>query len=249
MVKHNTATQHPIALSFSDFSFWCYTCDTYVVSTKFHKVHEHFYKQKFGDTSKDDIIGIISKIAELDINEEEKKEEAPTEVESNFPEKEKRLEDAETTEEKDDKPSEEDKKEEEKAFTREEFIQKLKNGDYKRIALLTGAGISVSAGIPDFRSPKTGLYATLKGKYDMDDPAEIFSLKTFLEKPEIFYDFAKELDWDKYIATPTHYFIGFLHHKGLLDINFTQNIDGLELKAGIPEEKVVAAHGNLTGAH
>lgn len=115
--------------------------------------------------------------------------------------------------------------------------------------MLTGAGISVSAGIPDFRSPKTGLYTILKGKYDMDDPSEIFSLTTFLEKPEIFYDFAKEFNWDEYDPTPTHYFVSFLAHKGLLWKNFTQNIDCLELKAGLPKDKLIAAHGNLSGAH
>ena len=81
----------------------------------------------------------------------------------------------------------------------------------------------------------------------MDDPAEIFSLQKFFDSPELFYDFAKEFDWSKYDPTPTHYFISFLHHKGLLDMNFTQNIDCLELKAGIPESKLIAAHGNLAG--
>lgn len=120
---------------------------------------------------------------------------------------------------------------------------------YRNITILTGAGISVSAGIPDFRSPKIGLYATLKEKYDMDDPSEIFNLDTFLSNPEMFYDFAKEFNWDEYEPTPTHYFISFLNKKGLLQMNFTQNIDCLELKSGLPEEKLVAAHGNLSAAH
>lgn len=120
---------------------------------------------------------------------------------------------------------------------------------YRKVTILTGAGISVSAGIPDFRSPKTGLYATLKEKYDMDDPTEIFSLDTFLKKPELFYDFSKEFNWDEYDPTPTHYFIGLLHKKGLLGLNFTQNIDCLERKAGVPGEKIIPAHGDLSAAH
>jgi NAD-dependent SIR2 family protein deacetylase len=128
------------------------------------------------------------------------------------------------------------------------LISGLKANKFKKILMLTGAGISVSAGIPDFRSPKTGLYATLKGKYDMDYPEQIFSIDYFLERPEVFYDFSKGSEWTKYNPTPTHYFIKLLHDKGLLWMNLTQNIDCLELKAGIPEDKVIAAHGDLRAA-
>jgi len=47
----------------------------------------------------------------------------------------------------------------------------------RRILVLTGAGISVSCGIPDFRS-RNGLYATLKekGEHDLDDPQQMFDI-------------------------------------------------------------------------
>lgn len=41
------------------------------------------------------------------------------------------------------------------------MVDGLKKGYFKRILVLTGAGISVSAGIPDFRTPGTGLYSNL----------------------------------------------------------------------------------------
>jgi NAD-dependent SIR2 family protein deacetylase len=114
---------------------------------------------------------------------------------------------------------------------------------------LTGAGISVTAGIPDFRSPKIGLYAILKEKFDMKDPTEIFSISTFLERPEIFYEFAREYDMDKYDPTLTHYFISYIHNRlKLMSMYYTQNIDGLELKAGLPSSIIVPAHGNSNGA-
>lgn len=54
------------------------------------------------------------------------------------------------------------------------------------------AGISVSAGIPDFRTPGTGLYDNLQ-KYDLPDPQSIFTVDYFVENPEPFYSLAKEL--------------------------------------------------------
>lgn len=57
----------------------------------------------------------------------------------------------------------------------------------KKIIVLSGAGISTSCGIPDFRS-STGLYAQLQeeGKYELDDPQQMFDIRYFREKPEVF---------------------------------------------------------------
>ena len=60
------------------------------------------------------------------------------------------------------------------------LAEDLGNGKFKKVVVLTGAGISVNAGIPDFRSPKTGLYATLKKSHpDLPMPEALFTIDYF----------------------------------------------------------------------
>lgn len=114
----------------------------------------------------------------------------------------------------------------------------------KRIVVLTGAGISTSAGIPDFRSPETGLYANL-ARLNLPYAEAVFSIDYFRSKPEPFYTLAAELYPGKYRPTITHSFIYLLHKKGLLLKHFTQNIDCLDREAGVPGNKVIEAHGSF----
>eukprot|EP00035_Acanthoeca_spectabilis_P006808 m.129479 g.129479 ORF g.129479 m.129479 type:complete len:649 (+) comp13676_c0_seq1:70-2016(+) len=122
-----------------------------------------------------------------------------------------------------------------------------KISESKNIIVMAGAGISVSAGIPDFRTPGTGLYDNLQ-KYDLPDPQSIFTVDYFVENPEPFYSLAKELYPGQFAPTPTHYFCKMLAEKGKLLRMYTQNIDSLETIAGLPQDKVVAAHGNFDSA-
>lgn len=56
----------------------------------------------------------------------------------------------------------------------------------KNIVVLTGAGISTSAGIPDFRSPSTGLYANLQ-RLNLPFPEAVFELGYFRKNPKVCY--------------------------------------------------------------
>lgn len=124
----------------------------------------------------------------------------------------------------------------------------IKNGQATRIAVLTGAGISTAAGIPDFRSPGTGLYdklAPLKLPY----PEAIFHISYFTHTPEPFYAIARARHPGNLKPTISHAFLALLAKKGLLHFLFTQNIDGLEEVAGVPADKVLWAHGNWKSQH
>jgi NAD-dependent histone deacetylase SIR2 len=61
----------------------------------------------------------------------------------------------------------------------------------------------------------------------------------------VVYTLAKELYPGKYRPTLTHSFIKLLSDKGLLGLSFTQNIDTLERRAGIPANKIIEAHGSF----
>lgn len=59
----------------------------------------------------------------------------------------------------------------------------------KNILVLTGAGVSVSCGIPDFRSAN-GIYSRL-AEFQLDDPQQMFDIDYFKFQPKTFYTFAK----------------------------------------------------------
>lgn len=67
-----------------------------------------------------------------------------------------------------------------------ELAAELKAGMYKKVVFLTGAGISVKAGIPDFRTPGTGLYSQLQ-KFKLPRPEAVFSIEFFRQNPVPFY--------------------------------------------------------------
>lgn len=118
----------------------------------------------------------------------------------------------------------------------------------RNIIVLTGAGISTSLGIPDFRS-KNGLYNLVKERgLDIDDPQDVFNIETFKRDPTIFFSVAKDILPSTERFTPTHAFIELLQRKGKLLTNYTQNIDNIEAAAGILPEKIVQCHGSFATA-
>lgn len=129
-------------------------------------------------------------------------------------------------------------------YTLEHFIDKLQKA--KKILVLTGAGVSTSLGIPDFRSSE-GFYSKIK-YLGLDDPQDVFNLDIFLQDPSVFYNIAHMVLPPENVYSPLHSFIKMLQDKGKLLRNYTQNIDNLESYAGIKAEKLVQCHGSFATA-
>ncbi len=108
----------------------------------------------------------------------------------------------------------------------------------QRVVALTGAGISTPSGIPDFRSPTTGLWTRYL-------PMEVASLSAFRYDPVRFYQWLHPLAAQMLSAEPNaaHVALAKLQSSGYLSTIITQNIDGLLTRAGA--QNVLEVHGTL----
>jgi NAD-dependent deacetylase len=109
------------------------------------------------------------------------------------------------------------------------------------VIALTGAGISVPSGIPDFRSPRTGLWSNV-------DPMEVAHIDVFRREPERFWHFYGERFQTLEHKRPNaaHAALAELERRGLLDAVITQNIDGLHAAAG--SRTIVEVHGTVASS-
>ncbi|XP_022906438.1 NAD-dependent protein deacetylase sirtuin-1 [Onthophagus taurus] len=128
--------------------------------------------------------------------------------------------------------------------TIDDVVRLLKGA--KNVIVLTGAGVSVSCGIPDFRS-KDGIYSRLAIDFpDLPDPQAMFDINYFINDPRPFFKFAKDIYPGKFKPSPCHRFIKLLERHNKLLRNYTQNIDTLEKVADI--QNVIECHGSFATA-
>ncbi|XP_076897588.1 NAD-dependent protein deacetylase SRT1-like [Bidens hawaiensis] len=92
----------------------------------------------------------------------------------------------------------------------------------KHLVVFTGAGISTSCGIPDFRGP-TGIWTLQRGGNALPEAS---------------------LPFHRAMPSRTHMALVELERAGILKFVISQNIDGLHLRSGIPREKLSELHGN-----
>jgi len=103
---------------------------------------------------------------------------------------------------------------------------------------LTGAGISTPSGIPDFRSPGTGLWEKV-------DPMEVAHIEVFNRDPERFWSYYRPRFGmlDEKVPNRAHEVLAELEARDMLEAVITQNIDRLHRKAG--SRRVVEVHGTI----
>jgi NAD-dependent deacetylase len=110
--------------------------------------------------------------------------------------------------------------------------------DARSVVALTGAGISVPSGIPDFRSPGSGLWTKV-------NPMEVAHIEVFQRDPARFWSFyGQRFDTlDDKEPNRAHLVLAELEQAGLLNAVITQNIDRLHARAGSRE--VIEVHGSI----
>jgi NAD-dependent deacetylase sirtuin 3 len=117
-----------------------------------------------------------------------------------------------------------------------------------KVLVMAGAGVSTPSGIPDFRSPGTGIYDNVR-QFSLPYPEALFDIDFFRHTPKPFNAWAKRFfPGVNYRPNVAHFFIKLLHDKEKLLRLYTQNIDGLELLTGLPADKIVFAHGSFSSA-
>ena len=121
-----------------------------------------------------------------------------------------------------------------------EAVQRLAGllRDARSVVALTGAGISVPSGIPDFRTPGTGLWANV-------DPMEVAHIDAWRRDPAHFWHFYGDRFQTLRDKQPNgaHEALVELERRGILDAVITQNIDMLHRRAGSRE--IVEVHGTI----
>lgn len=249
--EENDGAGHCIAVSLADLSVWCYECNAYLKHPALSDITKHLEDLKFGSSEEDaqklpdDGKESAADNAHVGDDGSDSSEDIPpgAALYGGVP-----VPPVMTTK---------------LPASLEEMAKYIQSPECKSIVILAGAGMSVSSGIPDFRSAG-GMYETLRPDLltatDVErlamemDPTTVFEKGMFLQNPlpclELKRSFILGTRDKTWKATLAHRFVELLHQKtGKLTRLYTQNIDGLEGQCKhLPREKVVSVHGSMDRA-
>jgi hypothetical protein len=188
MADHNSSTSHEIAVSFSDASIWCYSCDSYIDSAELSQVRRKVGQVKFArgvdhPDHHSSHTTVLPAIEEAEMEEGEEEDDDGEEEDDDDGEdrnvggssiqpglntdfsmdEDNNCEDGDDDDDDDDNDDDDDDDDVEDivglskistpSFSYVQLVEGLKQRLYRKVVFLTGAGISVAAGIPDFRTP------------------------------------------------------------------------------------------------
>ena len=110
--------------------------------------------------------------------------------------------------------------------------------DSEHAVVLTGAGVSVPSGIPDFRTPGTGLWEHV-------DPMEVAHIDAWRRDPDRFWSFYGDRFASLVAKQPNdaHLALAELERRGLVRALITQNVDRLHRLAG--SKRLIEVHGSI----
>ena len=128
----------------------------------------------------------------------------------------------------------------------DKLIDDIINGKYKNIIIVSGAGVSTNSGIPDFRSSSHSIFYKVKEDLNLSQPETLLSREFYDNNKDLVDDYLKP--FKKCIRdvslTDSHELCKALYDKDILKRVYTQNIDGLYQKTGVPDNMVVEFHGS-----
>jgi len=184
-LKHFETTNHPIALSFSDLSIWCYSCENYIRNPRLSSIFQMAHKDKFQVHPGKTTSFIISNTGNL--TEEELTEYFDTPEELSVKVKQ---------------------------------LAEIMRGS-AHMVVYTGAGVSTSAKIPDYRGPQG-----------------VWTLQEKGMQPQF------DVTIEQALPTISHMALVELLEKNIMKFLSSTNVDGLHRRSGIPEKKMTEFHGN-----
>jgi len=202
MLEHNQKTGHALVVSFSDFSCWCYECDSYIKHHSILPLLTYLHKDKFGFVPQNSTNNVSHS------NHSSKSVKDP-----NFANRVGAITDEEEVKEFQDPPEELEKKV-------KIFVEWMRKSSY--MVAYTGAGISTSSGIPDYRGPNG-----------------VWTLKAQGKSPQF------TVTLEQALPTSGHMALKKLEEEGILKYLISTNVDGLHKRSGIPSDKLAELHGNI----